>query len=146
MAVSRERQPRSSVIMWFCPLDGTLLQVANTNADASASPGYFFCSTCSYSSPIVAKVAKKTFPTRKVVDDILGGAAAWYVRERIQFLCPPYNLRLAMFLNLTAYRPLPFYYTGRMLTEQWPLVHLAIITRHILCRYKFVVLTNVSNF
>ena len=87
--------------MWFCPLDGTLLQVRHDDmSDTSGSNGYFFCSTCPYSSPITAMVTKKTFPSRKVVDDILGGAAAWENVDRTTTPCPACNHNKAYFMQI----------------------------------------------
>jgi DNA-directed RNA polymerase III subunit RPC11 len=87
--------------MWFCPLDGTLLQVRHDGmSDSSESNGFFFCSTCPYSNPICAMVTKKTFPSRKVVDDILGGAAAWENVDRTMAPCPACNHTEAYFMQI----------------------------------------------
>ena len=67
--------------MWFCPLDGTLLQIITSTSDSSSrSRNTFACSTCPYSQAISSSHPhiQKSYPTnRKKVDDILGGASAW---------------------------------------------------------------------
>ena len=71
--VHRRRRP-----MWFCPLDGTLLQVrANEEGTTSGGRNQFYCCTCPYSCTIKRPRIQTFYPARKQVDDILGGAAAW---------------------------------------------------------------------
>ena len=83
--------------MWFCPIDGTLLQIQQDLNDGGggtfsmstmAGQGYFVCSTCSYCSAIEQKVSTKTHLQRKTVDDVLGGAQAWENVDRTQATCP----------------------------------------------------------
>ena len=98
---SKESTTFDDTIMWFCPLDGTLLQVRHDGmSDTNESNGFFFCSTCPYSNPICAMVTKKTFPSRKVVDDILGGAAAWENVDRTMAPCPACNHKEAYFMQI----------------------------------------------
>mmetsp|Transcript_27668 Transcript_27668/g.45755 ORF Transcript_27668/g.45755 Transcript_27668/m.45755 type:complete len:112 (-) Transcript_27668:837-1172(-) len=108
--------------MWFCPLDGTLLQVHHNLADADGSNGFFFCSTCPYSCPIHAMVTKKTYPTRKVVDDILGGAAAWENVDRTMAVCPLCNHNEAFFMQIqirSADEPMSIFYKCVKCSHQW---------------------------
>lgn len=65
-------------LMWFCPLDGTLLQVrANDEGTTGGGRNQFYCCTCPYSCTIKRPRIQAFYPARKQVDDILGGAAAW---------------------------------------------------------------------
>jgi len=109
--------------MWFCPLDGTLLQVRHDDASLGGSTtGYFFCSTCPYSNPIVNMVTKKTFPSRKVVDDILGGAAAWENVDRTAAPCPACNHNEAYFMQIqirSADEPMSIFYKCVKCSQQW---------------------------
>lgn len=77
--------------MWFCPLDGTLLQVisADSSSSFSSSQKLFACTTCPYAKTIHAPQVRKTHPTnRKKVDDILGGSDAWSNVDRTMAVCP----------------------------------------------------------
>lgn len=110
--------------MWFCPLDGTLLHVRH-DVDPSlggSTPGYFFCSTCPYSSPIVKSVCKKVYPARKVVDDILGGAKAWENVDRTMATCPSCNHNEAYFMQIqirSADEPMSVFYKCVKCNHQW---------------------------
>ena len=93
--------------MLFCPLDGTLLQL-RTGANS-----HFYCSTCPYSSSITAPQTMKTFPKRKMVDDILGGAAAWENVDRTMAVCPACDHKEAYFLQIqirSADEPMSIFY------------------------------------
>jgi DNA-directed RNA polymerase III subunit RPC11 len=111
--------------MWFCPLDGTLLQVRQggmARAGDNEPSGYFFCALCPYSCPIKTIVAKKTYPTRKVVDDILGGAAAWENVDRTQAVCPSCNHNEAYFMQIqirSADEPMSIFYKCVKCNHQW---------------------------
>uniref|UniRef100_A0A7S1FQE6 DNA-directed RNA polymerase subunit n=1 Tax=Corethron hystrix TaxID=216773 RepID=A0A7S1FQE6_9STRA len=86
--------------MWFCPLDGTLLQISSTSNNGSNSNA-FACRTCRY----VCEISKGgsaggatswsgSFRSSmrslkaKAVDDILGGAAAWENVDQTAAVCP----------------------------------------------------------
>lgn len=114
--------------MWFCPLDGTLLQVRHNmggtadDESSSATTDHFFCMTCPYSCPIKSKVTKKTFPVRKTVDDILGGAAAWENVDRTKENCPKCNHTEAYFMQIqirSADEPMSVFYKCVKCSHQW---------------------------
>mmetsp|Transcript_3461 Transcript_3461/g.7142 ORF Transcript_3461/g.7142 Transcript_3461/m.7142 type:complete len:129 (-) Transcript_3461:148-534(-) len=87
--------------MWFCPLDGTLLQVTSTISNSS-NINAFACRTCRY----VCQISKGGQSTAgvgtwsgsfrssmrslksKAVDDILGGASAWENVDKTAAVCP----------------------------------------------------------
>ena len=110
--------------MWFCPLDGTLLQVRHSTEQTSeeAATGFFFCATCPYSCPINAMVTKKAFPAVKMVDDILGGAEAWDNVDRTQAVCPNCNFQEAFFQQIqirSADEPMSIFYKCVKCGRQW---------------------------
>mmetsp|Transcript_12202 Transcript_12202/g.18723 ORF Transcript_12202/g.18723 Transcript_12202/m.18723 type:complete len:108 (+) Transcript_12202:134-457(+) len=104
--------------MWFCPLDGTLLQVQLS----SESPTYWRCATCPYSCSITTQVTNKIHPKRKEVDDILGGAAAWENVDRTQAVCPQCSHTEAYFLQMqirSADEPMSVFYKCTKCSHQW---------------------------
>ena len=109
--------------MWFCPLDGTLLQVRHSEQTSEdAAEGYFFCSTCRYSSVIARSVTNKAFPPRKQVDDILGGAAAWENVDRTAAVCPNCHYHEAFFMQIqirSADEPMSVFYKCVQCSHQW---------------------------
>ena len=109
--------------MWFCPLDGTLLQVRHIEqSNEAAATGYFFCATCPYSCNITSMVTKKAFPPRKTVDDILGGAAAWENVDRTMAVCPTCNHNEAFFMQIqirSADEPMSIFYKCVKCSHQW---------------------------
>jgi len=107
--------------MWFCPLDGTLLQI-QLPSSGSDEKTLFACSTCPYSSDITCHVTKKTFPERKMVDDILGGAAAWENVDRTMTVCPSCSHHEAYFLQMqirSADEPMSVFYKCCKCSHQW---------------------------
>jgi DNA-directed RNA polymerase III subunit RPC11 len=105
--------------MWFCPLDGTLLQVRNGEAYPI---NQFFCLTCPYSCNISEPRTIKTYPERKVVDDILGGAAAWENVDRTMAVCPACNYGEAYFMQMqirSADEPMSIFYKCVKCSHQW---------------------------
>jgi DNA-directed RNA polymerase III subunit RPC11 len=109
--------------MWFCPLDGTLLQVQIV-AGTGSGGAIFVCSTCPYSCSIDTNFSKKIIKTRKQVDDILGGAAAWENVDRTMTVCP--NLECghteAYFLQMqirSADEPMSVFYKCCKCSHQW---------------------------
>lgn len=79
--------------MWFCPLDGTLLQIhtpsSSSDSLSASTTSVFICSTCPYSFDISIPFSNVTVPkNKKAVDDILGGAAAWENVDRTAAVCP----------------------------------------------------------
>ena len=110
--------------MWFCPLDGTLLQVRHElDPDQLATTGTFYCSTCPYSCPIASGgVSHKTLLKRKAVDDILGGAAAWENVDRTQAVCPLCHHHEAYFMQIqirSADEPMSVFYKCVKCSHQW---------------------------
>jgi len=112
--------------MWFCPLDGTLLQVRSQGSAASSVVGgqqELYCSTCPYSCPIDRpKVSTTSFPTRKRVDDILGGSEAWKHVDRTAANCPKCDHREAYFLQMqirSADEPMSIFYKCVQCSHQW---------------------------
>ena len=109
--------------MWFCPLDGTLLQVRHTEQTSEeAASGYFFCATCPYSCAINSIVSKKAFPKRKVVDDILGGPSAWENVDRTASVCPKCNYQEAYYKQIqirSADEPMSVFYKCVQCSHQW---------------------------
>jgi DNA-directed RNA polymerase III subunit RPC11 len=102
--------------MLFCPLDGTLLQVRQ------GANSHFYCATCPYSSSITAPQTMKMFPKRKVVDDILGGAAAWENVDRTMAVCPACDHKEAYFLQIqirSADEPMSIFYRCVKCDHQW---------------------------
>ena len=124
-------------MMWFCPCDGTLLQVRTVNATAS-STGHnrhdgrtlqpqqpqqaWVCSTCPYSSTIQTPHIFITPLTRKTVDDILGGSAAWEHVDRTAATCPMCHHREAYFVQIqirSADEPMSLFYKCCQCSHQW---------------------------
>lgn len=106
--------------MWFCPLDGTLLQIRLPGGSGGST--HFFCATCPYSCDIAKKVTKKTRPQRKQVDDILGGAAAWENVDRTMAVCPQCSHKEAYFLQMqlrSADEPMTIFYKCVSCSHQW---------------------------
>jgi DNA-directed RNA polymerase III subunit RPC11 len=105
--------------MWFCPLDGTLLQVRNHDGTS----GCFYCSTCPYSCNIPLQgVSKTTHFKSKVVDDILGGSQAWENVDRTQAQCPQCNHQEAYFMQIqirSADEPMSIFYKCVKCSHQW---------------------------
>lgn len=90
--------------MWFCPLDGTLLTLGVHTEDETTATSAFVCTTCPYTCPIQRKGSLKitTAMPRKVVDDILGGAAAWENVDRTMTSggCPSCSHKEAYFMQI----------------------------------------------
>jgi DNA-directed RNA polymerase III subunit RPC11 len=114
--------------MWFCPLDGTLLQVrlgmdGNASSNQSPDSSWLVCSTCPYSCPITSRHHRTTFALRrKQVDDILGGAAAWEHVDRTASTCPLCNNKEAFFLQIqirSADEPMSIFYKCVQCSHQW---------------------------
>ena len=104
--------------MWFCPLDGTLLQV-----ECLDDQNHFVCRTCSYTSAI-RQAHTRTTPTaaRKQVDDILGGVAAWENVDRTAAVCPACHHGEAYFLQMqirSADEPMSIFYKCVKCSHQW---------------------------
>jgi DNA-directed RNA polymerase III subunit RPC11 len=115
------RYSRRHTTMWFCPLDGTLLQVQLASGQEGAAT-FFRCSTCPYSCEITAPVTKKTFPAKKQVDDVLGGAAAWENVDRTMAVCPKCSHGEAYFLQMqirSADEPMSVFYKCCKCAHQW---------------------------
>lgn len=112
--------------MWFCPLDGTLLQLqspASVNTHKCAPDKMMFvCATCPYSCEITQNVTKTLYPKRKAVDDILGGATAWDNVDKTSATCPACNFGEAYFLQIqirSADEPMSVFYKCVKCSNQW---------------------------
>lgn len=125
--------------MWFCPLDGTLLQiqiVSNasaagaalstiTNSKNKSQYSIFVCSTCPYSCPITSSYQNKVHLSsnkKKVVDDILGGAAAWENVDKTMTVCPMCHHTEAYFMQIqirSADEPMSVFYKCVKCNHQW---------------------------
>jgi DNA-directed RNA polymerase III subunit RPC11 len=102
--------------MWFCPLDGSLLQIH------TAPTNHFACPTCPYSQPITTPQISKSFPTRKKVDDILGGEKAWENVDRTMAVCPACSCGEAYFMQMqirSADEPMSVFYKCVKCSHQW---------------------------
>ena len=86
--------------MQFCPHDGTLLQVHIYNQGTPASELRFFCPMCPYIHSPKKKHALDVPTTRKKIDDIMGGDAAWENVDRTAVTCPACSHGEAFFMQL----------------------------------------------
>mmetsp|Transcript_11731 Transcript_11731/g.14585 ORF Transcript_11731/g.14585 Transcript_11731/m.14585 type:complete len:112 (+) Transcript_11731:281-616(+) len=108
--------------MWFCPLDGTLLQIQMCNSADSMYKSIFTCSTCPYSCAIQHNFTKKMQLKRKAVDDILGGASAWENVDRTMAVCPTCSYHEAYFMQMqirSADEPMSVFYKCVQCGNQW---------------------------
>jgi DNA-directed RNA polymerase III subunit RPC11 len=112
--------------MWFCPLDGTLLQVQtpanNTGSTSASSNSIFICSTCPFSCDIRHNFTNTTKLDRKEVDDILGGAAAWENVDKTAAVCPSCSYHEAYFMQMqirSADEPMSVFYKCVKCSNQW---------------------------
>mmetsp|Transcript_12075 Transcript_12075/g.22500 ORF Transcript_12075/g.22500 Transcript_12075/m.22500 type:complete len:114 (+) Transcript_12075:186-527(+) len=110
--------------MWFCPLDGTLLQITGSDTAGNDSSIHIFaCTTCPYSQPITSPQIQKTFPSnRKKVDSILGGAGAWANVDRTMAVCPACSFGEAYFMQMqirSADEPMSVFYKCVKCSNQW---------------------------
>mmetsp|Transcript_11033 Transcript_11033/g.30976 ORF Transcript_11033/g.30976 Transcript_11033/m.30976 type:complete len:114 (-) Transcript_11033:44-385(-) len=110
--------------MWFCPFDGTLLQVrkgaGNSNGDDSAS--IFVCTTCPYAHKLKKPFVNIIRPDRKEVDDILGGAAAWENVDQTVSHCSKCSYNKAYFMQMqirSADEPMSVFYKCCKCGFQW---------------------------
>ena len=111
--------------MWFCPLDGTLLQIqtpSSAEGGSSATNSIFICPTCPYSCDIRHNYTNMTRPERKEVDDILGGAAAWENVDKTAAVCPQCSYHEAYFMQMqirSADEPMSVFYRRVKCSAQW---------------------------
>jgi DNA-directed RNA polymerase III subunit RPC11 len=121
--------------MWFCPLDGTLLQIqilssASSSAAAGGGRGgdgkpqsIFTCTTCPCSCAIGSAYTKRLhLSNKKAVDDILGGAAAWENVDRTMAVCPACSHMEAYFMQMqirSADEPMSVFYKCVKCSHQW---------------------------
>ncbi|GFH60970.1 RNA polymerase C subunit 11 kDa [Chaetoceros tenuissimus] len=111
--------------MWFCPLDGTLLQIqtpSSAEGGSSATNSIFICPTCPYSCDIRHNYTNMTRPERKEVDDILGGAAAWENVDKTAAVCPQCSYHKAYFMQMqirSADEPMSVFYKCVKCSAQW---------------------------
>ena len=111
--------------MWFCPMDGTLLQIVDLPGDRCSA---FACPTCSYKYILDSSDLKTAFSKRiplqktKKVDDVLGGAAAWENVDRTEAVCPSCMHNEAFFMQLqirSADEPSTVFYKCVKCGHQW---------------------------
>jgi DNA-directed RNA polymerase III subunit RPC11 len=109
--------------MWFCPLDGTLLQIVNSSSHEASSAHIFSCPTCPYSQQISQPQIQRTYSsTRKKVDDILGGEKAWENVDRTMAVCPQCSFGEAYFMQMqirSADEPMSVFYKCVKCSNQW---------------------------
>mmetsp|Transcript_18894 Transcript_18894/g.22571 ORF Transcript_18894/g.22571 Transcript_18894/m.22571 type:complete len:115 (-) Transcript_18894:229-573(-) len=111
--------------MWFCPLDGTLLQIhtpSSADGGSTTSNSIFTCSTCPFSCDIRHNFVKATKPERKAVDDILGGASAWENVDKTAAVCPSCSYTDAYFMQMqirSADEPMSVFYKCVKCSHQW---------------------------
>mmetsp|Transcript_41088 Transcript_41088/g.48013 ORF Transcript_41088/g.48013 Transcript_41088/m.48013 type:complete len:120 (+) Transcript_41088:28-387(+) len=116
--------------MWFCPLDGTLLQiqiVTSSSGDGGVGHSIFTCSTCPYSCDLlpnssVSNFTKKMELQRKAVDDILGGADAWKNVDKTSAVCGKCSHGTAYFMQMqirSADEPMSVFYKCCKCGNQW---------------------------
>lgn len=108
--------------MWFCPMDGTLLQVMGSGEGSDES--VFNCATCFYSCQLASSNFSKAIPLQKTkeVDDVLGGAAAWENVDRTMAVCPACMHNEAYFMQMqirSADEPMSVFYKCTKCGKQW---------------------------
>lgn len=117
---SNTQHKTQDTTMWFCPLDGTLLQITQS----SSTQSLYICSTCPYAFPITStyKFSKKVNLERKVVDDILGGEKQWENVDRTMAVCPQCSYHEAYFMQMqirSADEPMSVFYKCVKCSHQW---------------------------
>lgn len=110
--------------MWFCPLDGTLLQIAPaaSHAAADSSGSVFLCPTCPYARSIARAYVNALRPERKAVDDVMGGAAAWENVDQTAAVCGKCSHGKAYFMQMqirSADEPMSVFYKCVNCGHQW---------------------------
>lgn len=105
--------------MWFCPSDGTLLQIMKN----SEGQYFFVCKTCPYHCAIEQNCQRQIKNlNKKVVDDILGGAEAWENVDRTRAVCPSCSHHMAYFMQMqirSADEPMSVFYKCCKCGHQW---------------------------
>mmetsp|Transcript_15459 Transcript_15459/g.29390 ORF Transcript_15459/g.29390 Transcript_15459/m.29390 type:complete len:115 (-) Transcript_15459:4-348(-) len=111
--------------MWFCPLDGTLLQIApaaSASLASDSSNSVFVCPTCPYARAIARSYVNALRPERKAVDDVMGGAAAWENVDRTAAVCGKCSHGEAYFMQMqirSADEPMSVFYKCCKCSHQW---------------------------
>jgi DNA-directed RNA polymerase III subunit RPC11 len=121
--------------MWFCPCDGTLLQIRTSAATLHDAPPrqqqIWFCPTCPYSCAIAESSRTTTTAAsfggsrrrkKAGADDVLGGAAAWENVDRTTTSCPSCSHKEAYFLQMqirSADEPMSIFYKCCQCSHQW---------------------------
>ena len=83
---------------------------------------FFYCTSCPYSCRITHPRSHKSAVQRKIVDDILGGAAAWEHVDRTMTVCPCCNHNEAYFMQMqirSADEPMSVFYKCVKCAHQW---------------------------
>jgi DNA-directed RNA polymerase III subunit RPC11 len=80
------------------------------------------CSTCPYICSITKNFTRTIRPKRKMVDDILGGSAAWENVDKTAAICPKCSHGEAYFLQIqirSADEPMSIFYKCAKCSFQW---------------------------
>ncbi|KAJ3177023.1 DNA-directed RNA polymerase III subunit RPC10 [Geranomyces variabilis] len=104
--------------MYFCPSCSNLLLIGQ----AETGQNQFVCQTCPYVCKIDKPITSRTSYKRKVVDDVLGGSAAWENVDSTKARCPKCEHNRAYFMMLqirSADEPMSIFYKCVSCAEQW---------------------------
>mmetsp|Transcript_6914 Transcript_6914/g.18498 ORF Transcript_6914/g.18498 Transcript_6914/m.18498 type:complete len:109 (+) Transcript_6914:183-509(+) len=105
--------------MLFCPLCGNMLLVQR-----GAGLGVrFYCQTCPYQHCVTERVEKRVPRIKaKVMDDVLGGDAAWDLADATDIACPACAHPKAFFFQMqtrSADEPMTIFYRCQKCSHQW---------------------------
>jgi DNA-directed RNA polymerase III subunit RPC11 len=82
----------------------------------------FYCQTCPYVQAIGETITKKLPLTRKKVDDVLGGEAAWENVDQTDATCPSCSNGKAYFMQIqirSADEPMTIFYRCTKCAKTW---------------------------
>uniref|UniRef100_A0A6V7HQ99 DNA-directed RNA polymerase subunit n=1 Tax=Bracon brevicornis TaxID=1563983 RepID=A0A6V7HQ99_9HYME len=82
-------------MLLFCRSCGNVLRVEEGPAGLQ-----FACNSCPYKYRIRRKLSARTYPKLKVLDDVLGGAAAWENVDSTEETCPKCSHPRAYFMQI----------------------------------------------
>ncbi|KLO13012.1 hypothetical protein SCHPADRAFT_828654 [Schizopora paradoxa] len=101
----------------FCPTCSNCLVIS-----AETGHNKWACNTCPYEFPITKQMTSRQRLQRKVVDDVLGGEAAWRDADQTTVTCPKCENNRAYFYQLqirSADEPMTTFYRCTTCTNQW---------------------------
>ena len=104
--------------MLFCPMDGSLLTVDDSNGSSLR----FLCRNCAYAMPIKTPLSRRMPLKQKKVDDILGGEAAWANVDQTDAVCPQCPHRRAYYMQFqtrSADEPMTVFYKCVKCKHRW---------------------------